>query len=275
MKNSKGNPKFIVIETPHKIKRPKIIGLMIIRNESLVLEDTLEAMSLIVDGIVVLDDASTDNSVDICLKCPKVLSIVLNTEWVSGLSGERYVQESIHRQKVLEVGKQYSPAWFLYMDADERIDGDIRNFMLENTKNKKISGIRLALYDAYLTDKDMQPYEGGKLYGFRKYFGQERRDIMMAWKNRKNVYFRTDEMARVPSGVPESEIIDRFYVQHYGKSLSIDHWEETCQFYIKYFPVFADKWRGRIGKAIHTKSDFGTKLMDWPSLKKGGGIKIG
>lgn len=275
MKNSKGEPKFITIETPHKIKRPRIIGLMIMRNESLILEDTLVTMGEIVDGIIVLDDVSTDNSVDICLKHPKVLKVILNTEWVGGPNGERYVQESIHRQAVLEVGKKYRPKWFLYMDADERIDGDIRKFMLDNIKNKSVSGIRLALYDAYMTPSDKKPYKGGELYGFRKKFGKERRDIMMAWKNKPGVYFRTDEMARVPSGVPESEIIDRFYVQHYGKSLSVEHWEETCQFYIKQFPVFAEKWRQRQGKAIHSKSDFGTDLMNWVELKKDGGIKIG
>jgi hypothetical protein len=161
------------------------------------------------------------------------------------------------------------------MDADERIEGDIRKFMLENTKNKAIAGIRLALYDAYMTKDDNQPYVGGKLYDFRKHFGQERRDIMMAWKNKRGIYFRTDEMARVPSGVAESEIVDQFYVQHYGKSLSIEHWEETCLFYIKYFPMYAKKWKERLGKAIHVKSDFGTELVDWSSLKKIGGVKIG
>lgn len=275
MKNSKGEPKFITIETPSKVRRPRIIGLMIMRNESLILEDTLETMSEIVDGIIVLDDASTDNSVDICLKCPKVLKVILNTEWVSGLKGERYIQESIHRQTVLDVGKKYQPKWFLYMDADERIDGDIRKFMLENIRNRSILGIRLALYDAYMTPSDNKPYTGGSLYGFRKKFGKERRDIMMAWKNKSNVFFRTDEMARVPSGVPESKIIDKFYVQHYGKSLSVEHWEETCLFYMKYFPLFAEKWKKRQGKAIHEKSDFETELMDWSSLKKDGGIKIG
>jgi hypothetical protein len=26
------------------------------------------------------------------------------------------------------------------------------------------------------------------------------------------------------------------YCQHYGKSLSVDHWEETCEYYMRHFP---------------------------------------
>lgn len=274
MQNSEGRDKFIVIQTPNRIKKPKIIGLIILRNESLVLQDTLDSMAQIVDGIVVLDDASTDNSVDICLKHPSVLNVVLNTEWISGLKGERYIQESIHRQKILEVGRRYHPKWFLYMDADERIDGDIREYMLNNMSNKKVKGIRLALYDAYITKDDKAPYIEGALFGFRKWFGQERRDIMMAWKDSSSVNFKVSEMARVPSGVNEEDIVDIFFVQHYGKSLSIDHWEETCNFYVKYFPMFAEKWAERKGKAVHRVSDFGTELLGWEDIKQGEGIKI-
>lgn len=267
---------FICINTANKIKKINIIGLMIIRNESLILQDSLDSMSKIVDAIIVLDDASTDNSVYICLKHPKVLSVVINKKWINDASGKRYIQESIHRQKILQLGRIYKPKWFLYMDADERIDGDIRNYMIKNINNKKVRGIRLGLFDAYMTKDDFEPYKSGKeLYNLRKNFGQERRDILMAWKNNKNVNFKTSEMCRVPVGVPEENTVDMFYVQHYGKALSIDHWEETCDFYVKYFPIFAEKWGARKGKSIHIKSDFDTELMSWSQVKKTGGIKIG
>jgi hypothetical protein len=48
------------------------------------------------------------------------------------------------------------------------------------------------------------------------------------------------------------------YCQHYGKSLSVEHWEETCEYYMRHFPfdTYGRKWRDRKGRAIHTQSDF-------------------
>jgi hypothetical protein len=52
-------------------KNYKVIGLVRERNEALILKDTLDHLSQYVDGIVVYDDASTDNSVDIAKKPSK------------------------------------------------------------------------------------------------------------------------------------------------------------------------------------------------------------
>ena len=34
------------------------------------------------------------------------------------------------------------------------------------------------------------------------------------------------------------------YCQHYGKSLSVDHWEETCDYDVRHFPfeTYGRKW---------------------------------
>ncbi len=55
------------------------------------------------------------------------------------------------------------------------------------------------------------------------------------------------------------------YCQHYGKSLSIAHWEETCDYYVQHFPyeTYGAKWEARKGKGVHTLSDFGHRLHAW------------
>jgi len=58
-------------------------------------------------------------------------------------------------------------------------------------------------------------------------------------------------------------------IKHYGKSISIEQWEETCKYYMKSVPVLADKWEKRLGKAIHTKSDFDRKLITWKDIVSG------
>jgi len=60
-------------------------------------------------------------------------------------------------------------------------------------------------------------------------------------------------------------------VKHYGKGFSVEQWEATCDYYIRHWSKYADKWRKRKGKAIHTEyeSDFGNKLIRWKDRDKG------
>ena len=63
-------------------------------------------------------------------------------------------------------------------------------------------------------------------------------------------------------------------VKHYGKAISVEEWEKTCQYYINNrhpqgkFGV--DKWKSRVGKAVHTVSDFGNLLITWEERKEKG-----
>ena len=66
------------------------------------------------------------------------------------------------------------------------------------------------------------------------------------------------------------------YCQHYGKSLSVEHWEETCDYYIRHFPfdTYGRKWLDRKGRAIHTQSDFMRPLYEWGDTLFASAIKI-
>ena len=64
------------------------------------------------------------------------------------------------------------------------------------------------------------------------------------------------------------------FVRHYGKAISIEEWERTCDYYINVrwsdrMPELRDRWKQRKGKAIHTKSDFGRKLITWENRMNG------
>jgi len=238
----------------------RIVGLIRMRNEELILEDTLNSFSDIVDGIIVYDDASTDSSVEIAKKHPNVIEIIENEKWKKN----RAEEETRHRQTLLDCAKKYKPEWIFYSDCDERFEGDIRDFLVSKNSNE-VDGIRISLFDAYITENDKKQYESGKLYDFRKYFGPEKRDILMIWRNLPEVKFEgLDKREPVVKGT----IVTRFYCQHYGKSLSVEHWEQTCDYYANSFPKYADKWKKRKGKAIHDSSDFNRKLESWEDVKR-------
>jgi Phage integrase family len=140
--------------------------------------------------------------------------------------------------------------WVFCFDADERVTGNLRAFA-NGLSASDCDGVRIRLFDAYMTPDDFAPYQPGReLLGFRRFFGPEERDILMLWRNRPEVYF-AEQHAREPGGM--ERLRTDLQCQHYGKSLSIEHWEETCDYYIRRFPfdTYGRKWHDRKGRAGH------------------------
>lgn len=243
-------------------KKSLLVGITRVRNESLILRDTLDHVGEHVDAIVAYDDASTDSTFDILRSHPKVALIIRNTSWEHGIA-ERLSAETRHRGLLLQVARsRLNFDWTLCFDADERVIGDLRNY-IGGARSKACNGVRIQLFDAYMTPDDQAPFVPGKnLLGFRRFFGPERRDILMLWRNLPRVQYRGLD-AREPTGVDQIET--RFYCQHYGKAISLEQWEETCDYYVRHFPfdTYGKKWLARKGTAIHQQSDFSRPLFEW------------
>jgi glycosyltransferase involved in cell wall biosynthesis len=240
-----------------------LVVMLRVRNEELILQDTLNHLSGFADVIVAYEDASTDRTREILRRHPKVALIIENNVWQSGVEA-RLHSETRHRGLLLkEARKRWNFRWCMCCDADERYVGDIRGFVTKHEHSKEPDAIRISLFDAYMTVTDNAEYQQGQsLLNFRKHFGPECRNILMLWKNTSGVIYRGLD-AREP--FVSGDIAVRFYCQHYGKSLSIEHWEDTCEYYVNHFPYepYGKKWEARKGKAIHELSDFGRPLFPW------------
>jgi hypothetical protein len=243
-------------------KQHFLVALTRVRNEALLLPDTLDYLAKHVDAIVAYDDAGTDRTVEFLRAHPKVALIVANQVWEQDVAA-RKLAEGRHRGLLLEMAREQLPhEWMLCFDPDERITGDLRGF-LEGLDDEPCDAVRVRLFDAYMTPEDHAPYrQGAELLDFRRFYGPEERDILMLWRNRPEIGFAEGD-GRTPRGMVK--VKTDLYCQHYGKSLSIEHWEETCVYYIRHFPyeTYGKKWMERKGKAIHTESDFGRPLYAW------------
>lgn len=239
-----------------------LVGLTRVRSEGLLLPDTLEYLAPQVDAIVAYDDASTDATVDILCAHPKVALVVANISWEEDIAA-RKLAEGRHRGLLLEMAREKLPHdWMLCFDPDERVTGDMRGFVA-GLGADACDAVRVRLFDAYMTPEDHAPYRQGlPLLNFRKFYGPEERDILMLWRNRPGIGFAEGD-GRSPRGM--TNVKTDLYCQHYGKSLSVEHWEETCDYYIRHFPfeTYGKKWMERKGQAIHTQSDFGRPLYAW------------
>lgn len=248
------------------VKGYGLIALLRVRNEGLIIADTLEHLSRFCDGIVAFDDASTDNTADLLAQHPAVLGLVRNKRWAPSVQ-ERLEAETAHRRALIELAALFQPEWLFCADADERYVGDIRSFV-HSDEAKQIDGVRLQLFDAYITPSDQAAYTKGPLLDFRAHFGIERRDILMLFKLSAAPCFEGLDK-REPNLPSTAKVIVRFKVQHYGKAISLAQWEDTCDYYINHFPYepYGKKWQARKGKAVHNGvSDFDTPLYPWGEL---------
>jgi len=93
----------------------KIIGLLQARNEERFIKGWLENIAPAVDGIVALDDGSTDDTYKIISSHPKTLEVIRNpvgNEW----------NEYANQVSLIKAGRRHGANWFLCLDADERIE---------------------------------------------------------------------------------------------------------------------------------------------------------
>jgi glycosyltransferase involved in cell wall biosynthesis len=250
-----------------------LVGVTRVRNEALILRDTLDYVGRQVDAIVAYDDASTDQTLEILHRHPKVALILANRLWEEDIVARR-IAEARHRGLLLQTARERLKFdWMFCFDADERVTGDLRSFAA-GPQAGDCDGMRIRLFDAYMTPDDHAPYRPDReLLDFRRFFGPERRDILMLWRNRLEVVF-AQQHAREPGGAVR--VRTDLYCQHYGKSLSVEHWEETCDYYIRHFPfdTYGSKWRDRRGRAIHTQSDFMRPLYEWGEALFANAVRI-
>src|ERR1044072_941039 len=134
-----------------------LIGMTRIRNEALILRDTLNYVGKQADAIVAYDDASTDQTLEILRGHPKVALIVANRSWEADIAARR-LAEGRHRGLLLQTAREHLQFdWMFCFDADERVTGDLREYM-QRTRSSNCDGVRVRLFDAYMTPDDHAAY---------------------------------------------------------------------------------------------------------------------
>ena len=92
----------------------KIIGLMAVRNEAPIVANALRALALYTDAIIVLDDASQDDTVAVLkslqVEC-KISEIIEKTVWHRDEPGDK--------NRLLQAGRALGGTHFIMIDADE------------------------------------------------------------------------------------------------------------------------------------------------------------
>ena len=146
-------------------------------------------------------------------------------------------------------------------DADERVTGDLRA-LLASPRARDWDGIRVRLFDAYMTPDDTRAYHSDReLLGFRHFWPGER-DILMLWQNRPEVFF-AEQHAREPGGLSGCRLqtlLPALWKVAVSRPLGGDLRLLHSTFSVQ---TYGRKWLDRKGRAIHTQSDFMRPLYEW------------
>ena len=230
-----------------------IVGITRIRNEENVIGHTLKHLSNFCSDILVYDDCSTDKTVEVCKHSPKVRTIIENKKWESDPK-KRLELEGTQRNEIYQACLRYKPDWVYYFDADEFIDFD-KIWLYGINAN----AIRCRFFDFYITPNDIN-----KHFLEREYCGIEYREIITLFRPEMGLNFPHREPF-----IPNKKEFTLGKVKHYGKAVSVEEWEKTCDYYANHLyevnngQLISEKWKKRKGKAVHNKSDFNTDLITW------------
>lgn len=122
---------------------PKITLSMIVKNEAnRYLKEVLEAAKEYIFSAVIIDDASTDNTVEICKEILSDIPLTLIENKNSTFSNEY-----ILRKQQFEETIKTNPEWILVLDADEIFEKKFKDKIFDIIANTKADAIYFRLYD--------------------------------------------------------------------------------------------------------------------------------
>ncbi len=103
---------------------PKIVAMYRIQNEERWIEKSLEQTSKVCQEIVILDDCSTDNTVNICKKFSNVVDIYERKELLP-------LDEVRDRNLLLQMALKRNPDYVLALDGDEILMPNSKEILFE------------------------------------------------------------------------------------------------------------------------------------------------
>ncbi|MGI8805081.1 MAG: glycosyltransferase family 2 protein [Thermoleophilaceae bacterium] len=130
--------------------RVRLIALIAARNELRFLPGCLANLAPHVDGIVALDDGSTDGTAECLAAHPKVLEVLRTPPDRAAWDEVGNYRELVH------AGLRHGAEWFLVLDADERLERGFRaraERVIRRGERRGMSGFALRLCDVWDSPK--------------------------------------------------------------------------------------------------------------------------
>lgn len=203
----KSNNKDSAMVYEDRVKKPRIVLSMTVRNEEgRYLERVLGGIRGYVDEAVIIDDASSDRTAEICKALLKGVPhrLVRNEE-------SMFANESELRKKQWEETIKSDPDWILCLDADEVPEAGFWEHLREMAENSRYDLYGVRLYDMwneneYREDPYWNAHESSRVFLLRYKPG-----FLYTWKE------TPQHCGRFPVNLEGFSKCDtKFRVKHYG-----------------------------------------------------------
>jgi len=222
---------------------------MIVKNEgNRYLRRVLESAREYIDNAVIIDDASTDNTVEICKELLKDIPLTLIKNEESKFSNET----ELRKQQWTETIKT-DPDWILFLDADEIFEDNFKNHVKELMINYDVDSYMFRLYDLW----DEEHYRDDQLWCAHNLY----RIFMIRYQ--KNFEYKFNETAqhcgRLPYNAGELQyFLSNLRLKHYGWARE----EDKIEKYNRYLELDPD---GKFGSLEQYQSilDTDVNLIKW------------
>jgi hypothetical protein len=179
-----------------------ILVLLPVRNAANDLSGYIRSVERFADGVLALDDGSTDETLELLRQLPLVKGILHNPRR-EGFAGW---DDAANRNRLLTAAADFSPEWILSLDADERIDEADARALVAFTQTDAVPGLAYG-FRCYSTSDDGRWYLPPPIWIYRLFHfspGQRFSDSRF-------------HFAPIPTDIPrEAYLRTSFRIQHLG-----------------------------------------------------------
>lgn len=188
-------------------KKNKLTLSMIVKNEgNRYLKEALEKHKQYIDEAVIIDDGSTDNTVDICLETLKGIPIHLVRNEHSKFSNEI----ELRKQQWEETIKR-NPEWILNLDADEIFESGFATGVKEILDQEEFDVVCFRLYDFWNKTHYREDEYWRAHFVYRPFLIRYKKDFKYIWKE------TPQHCGRLPENVFElKSMLSQWRIKHFG-----------------------------------------------------------
>ncbi|OGN29992.1 MAG: hypothetical protein A3A33_01565 [Candidatus Yanofskybacteria bacterium RIFCSPLOWO2_01_FULL_49_25] len=177
----------------------KLIGVMHVKDAIRTIDECLTKLSSLVDEIIIVDNGSTDGTLEAYKKFPKIAKLL----YTEGYHGGRDVR------LLLEEAKKRNPDWIILIDSDEIFEDHLTRKIIEKYMRSAYSRISFRMYNFWLSKKRFRIDRDWLLYTLLPQ--------RQMWRNLPGTYFNDIKVHYGPiQGISGPIYESPYRIKHYG-----------------------------------------------------------